>query len=86
MYKLVVYKKSSGCSQCAVLDRLTPNIQKKYPEVAWEYVIVDPEEDNTLPSFVGGFPTSALYKDDEQVFVHPGYDGLAKKLHGVLNS
>lgn len=91
MYTLTVYKKSKGCPNCAILDRLAPTIQKKYPEVQWNFVVIEPEKGETVPEFVKSFPTSVLTRHEDlkhshEVFTFAGYDGLAKKIHETLNS
>lgn len=89
MYKMTVYKKDKGCPNCAVLDRLIPTLQKKYPEiVSWEYVVVSADDPNTkLPDFVKSFPTSVLGRgDDNDATVIVGYENIGKKLNEVIRS
>lgn len=91
MYRLVVFKKNKGCPNCAILDRLAPTIQAKYPDVGWDYVVFDPDNPTELPEYVKSFPTAVLYRYEDmqhgsELFVHSGYDGLAKKIHMSVNS
>lgn len=89
MYKIAIYKRAQGCTHCAILDRILPEIKASIsrPDIQWDEIKIgiDNPDNIVIPPEVTTFPTTLVFKDGQMVGVVRGYADWKNSIEPMLN-